>query len=87
MYTLIAGLLNVLAIYDAWGGPVFMEKKEEDEKSGARATVAKEPLKRPERPCPESIRRQEHDIAQTAVKASPTPRLPRRPSTSNYRPS
>lgn len=23
VYTLIAGLLNVLAIYDAWGGPVF----------------------------------------------------------------
>ena len=22
VYTLIAGLLNILAIYDAWGGPV-----------------------------------------------------------------
>jgi hypothetical protein len=31
-YTMIAGLLNVLAIYDAWGGPVFPEPgKEEDE--------------------------------------------------------
>ncbi len=37
VYTLIAGLLNVLAIYDAWGGPVFMEKKEEDEKSGGKS--------------------------------------------------
>ena len=24
-YTMIAGLLNVLAVYDAWGGPVFAE--------------------------------------------------------------
>ena len=32
VYTTIAGLLNILAIYDAWGGPVFLEyKKEEDE--------------------------------------------------------
>jgi hypothetical protein len=32
-FTMIAGLLNVLAIYDAWGGPVFAEtaKKEEEE--------------------------------------------------------
>jgi hypothetical protein len=33
VYTMIAGLLNILAIYDAWGGPVFPEvKKEEEEK-------------------------------------------------------
>jgi len=25
VFTMIAGLLNVLAIYDAWGGPVFTE--------------------------------------------------------------
>jgi len=33
VYTMVAGLLNVLAIYDAWGGPVFAEKgkKEEEE--------------------------------------------------------
>jgi hypothetical protein len=33
VYTMIAGLLNVLAIYDAWGGPVFIEvgRKEENE--------------------------------------------------------
>lgn len=32
VYTMIAGLLNVLAIYDAWGGPVFPPpaKREED---------------------------------------------------------
>jgi hypothetical protein len=33
-FTMIAGLLNILAIYDAWGGPVFSEtakKEEEDE--------------------------------------------------------
>ena len=33
VFTMIAGLLNVLAIYDAWGGPVFGEaaKKEDEE--------------------------------------------------------
>ena len=25
VYTMIAGLLNILAIYDAWGGPVIVE--------------------------------------------------------------
>lgn len=30
VFTMIAGLLNVLAIYDAWGGPAYaIEKKEE----------------------------------------------------------
>ncbi len=35
VYTMIAGLLNILAIYDAWGGPVFSEpaKKEDDEEA------------------------------------------------------
>ena len=33
-YTMIAGLLNVLVIYDAWGGPVFSETaKKDDEES------------------------------------------------------
>lgn len=27
VYTMIAGLLNLLAIYDAWGGPVQMEEE------------------------------------------------------------
>lgn len=31
VYTLIAGLLNILAIYDAYAGPVFLENDEEDE--------------------------------------------------------
>jgi hypothetical protein len=31
-YTMIAGLLNLLAVYDAWGGPVFpIEMKKEDD--------------------------------------------------------
>lgn len=32
VYTMIAGLLNVLAIYDAWGGPVSFEPEDEEEK-------------------------------------------------------
>jgi hypothetical protein len=39
-YTMIAGLLNVLAIYDAWGGPVFSEmpkRKEEEEEEAPDA--------------------------------------------------
>jgi hypothetical protein len=39
VYTMIAGLLNVLAIYDAFAGPVQLaprdEKKREDEPAGA----------------------------------------------------
>jgi hypothetical protein len=33
VYTMIAGLLNILAIYDAWGGPAYSiaEKKGDDE--------------------------------------------------------
>jgi hypothetical protein len=31
VYTMIAGLLNVLAIYDAWGGPVFETTEQEDD--------------------------------------------------------
>jgi hypothetical protein len=37
LYTVVAGLLNVLAIYDAWEGPALPEpqaKKEDDEESG-----------------------------------------------------
>lgn len=33
LYTMIAGLLNVLAVYDAYGGPVVMSAEEEDESS------------------------------------------------------
>ena len=32
VYTMIAGLLNVLAIYDAWGGPVQFVVEEEPKK-------------------------------------------------------
>ena len=31
VYTMIAGLLNVLAIWDAWAGPVFPEPEEEED--------------------------------------------------------
>jgi hypothetical protein len=41
VYTMVAGLLNVLAIYDAWGGPVFSEKGEEDEDDDAKADAAR----------------------------------------------
>ena len=41
VYTMIAGLLNVLAIYDAWGGPAYSEpvekrkpEEEDDEPTG-----------------------------------------------------
>ena len=39
VYTMIAGLLNVLAVYDAWGGPAYSvpAKKEDDEKPDDRA--------------------------------------------------
>ena len=30
VYTMVAGLLNVLVIYDAWAGPAFVRKKEDD---------------------------------------------------------
>jgi len=42
VYTLIAGLLNVLAIYDAWGGPVFTQAKREDEDQQSRKKEGKE---------------------------------------------
>lgn len=31
VYTMVAGLLNVLAIYDAWKGPVYGKQKREEE--------------------------------------------------------
>ena len=31
VYTMVAGLLNILAIYDAWGGPVFTEESRDAE--------------------------------------------------------
>lgn len=38
VYTMIAGLLNVLAMYDAWGGPAYSApapaKKEDDDSGG-----------------------------------------------------
>ncbi len=37
VYTMVAGLLNVLAIYDAWGGPVFADKGKEEEEEDEEA--------------------------------------------------
>lgn len=37
VFTMIAGLLNVLAIYDAWGGPAYLhEKRPDDETEDAK---------------------------------------------------
>jgi hypothetical protein len=35
VYTMIAGLLNILAIYDAWGGPVASEEEEKKKRLAA----------------------------------------------------
>jgi hypothetical protein len=42
VYTMIAGLLNILAVYDAWGGPVFPEVKEEKEEEEGKKEGATE---------------------------------------------
>jgi len=34
VYTMIAGLLNLLVVFDAWGGPVFPEEEESEERKG-----------------------------------------------------
>jgi hypothetical protein len=36
VYTMIAGLLNVLAIYDAWGGPVQLEEEDDEGPEGEK---------------------------------------------------
>ncbi len=45
VYTMIAGLLNVLAIYDAWGGPAYSAPapaKKDDDNSGGESDRAKD---------------------------------------------
>ncbi|MBN2474678.1 MAG: hypothetical protein JXB62_08720 [Pirellulales bacterium] len=56
VYTMIAGLLNVLAVYDAWGGPVFSEtaRKEEDEE-GAEGEEDEEHSHRRDEGAPTSL--------------------------------
>ena len=36
LYTMVAGLLNVLAIYDAYAGPVFVSPEEEKKKRDSK---------------------------------------------------
>jgi hypothetical protein len=42
VYTMIAGLLNFLAIFDAWGGPVFPEEPSPKAKKGREEETAAE---------------------------------------------
>ncbi len=37
VYTMVAGLLNILAIYDAWGGPVGTEEDEDEGDTDAKS--------------------------------------------------
>ncbi|MGQ9605799.1 MAG: DUF6677 family protein [Thermogutta sp.] len=41
LYTAVAGLLNILVIFDAWGGPVFPEPKRPPEPEGRDNAQAK----------------------------------------------
>lgn len=43
VYTMIAGLLNILAIYDAWGGPVWVARKEEEEEEDEKSKKDRPP--------------------------------------------
>jgi hypothetical protein len=46
LFTMIGGLLNILAIYDAWGGPAtFYPKKEEKEEKPNAPQAAASPAK------------------------------------------
>ncbi len=40
VYTMIAGLLNILAIYDAFAGPVPIESSEEEDEDDKKSTTA-----------------------------------------------
>lgn len=40
VFTMIGGLLNLLAIYDAWGGPVFSSSSKKEEPAPAEETGA-----------------------------------------------
>jgi hypothetical protein len=47
-FTMIAGLLNVLAIYDAWGGPMVMEHPNDKKKKKKEAEAPQPPPAAPE---------------------------------------
>jgi hypothetical protein len=40
VYTMMAGLLNILAIYDAWGGPAYSQPAENSKKKDKTVTAA-----------------------------------------------
>lgn len=49
VYTMIAGLLNVLVIWDAWGGPAYIEEERENSTAGDSGTgKSKEPDRPPD---------------------------------------
>jgi hypothetical protein len=43
VYTMIAGLLNLLAIFDAWGGPVFLEEDESEDEPETKEEKSEQP--------------------------------------------
>jgi hypothetical protein len=50
LYTMVAGLLNLLVIYDAWGGPVFAEppkkkRRSDEEPDGEESPADPQPAK------------------------------------------
>ncbi len=59
VYTMIAGLLNVLAVYDAWGGPVFAAppKKEDEDEDGEEDEPASGPGSEADNPQPAETER------------------------------
>lgn len=47
VYTMIAGLLNILVIWDAWGGPAYIEEEQDPSTDG---DSEEGPSKEPDRP-------------------------------------
>ncbi len=48
VYTMIAGLLNILVIWDAWGGPAYIEEEEPSAEGDSGDGPAKEPDRPPD---------------------------------------
>jgi hypothetical protein len=47
LYTTIAGLLNILAIYDAYDGPAHLDEEEEPAAEKAPVQAAEQPVEVP----------------------------------------